>query len=76
MDHYQWTDDQQIHVMKNNLQANGQITGISGKPYDFYKQIDIEDFLNYLRGKYHEHTAKNVILVILKDMLIYFWFKS
>ena len=30
----------------------------SGKPYDFYKQIDIEDFLNYLKGKYHEHTAK------------------
>jgi len=29
-----------------------------GKPYDFYKQIDIEDFLNYLKSKYHEHTAK------------------
>ncbi len=44
--------------MKTNLQANGQITGLSGKPYDFYKQIDIEDFLNYLKSKYHEHTAK------------------
>ena len=52
------TDDQQIDIMKTNLQANGQITGLSGKPYDFYKQIDIVDFLNYLKSKYHEHTAK------------------
>ncbi|MDF2737254.1 MAG: hypothetical protein K0S93_1111 [Nitrososphaeraceae archaeon] len=52
------TDDQQIDIMKNNLQASGQITGLLGKPYDFYKQIDIEDFLNYLKSKYHEHTAK------------------
>ena len=52
------TDDQQINIMKTNLQANGQITGLSGKPYDFYKQIDIEDFLNYLKSKYHERTAK------------------
>ena len=52
------TDDQQIDIMKTNLQANGQITGLSGKPYDFYKQIDIEDFLKYLKSKYHERTAK------------------
>ena len=44
--------------MKTNIQANGQITGLTDKPYDFYKQIDIEDFLNYLKGKYREHTAK------------------
>jgi hypothetical protein len=37
------TDDQQIEIMKTNLQTNGQITGLSGKPYDFYKQIDITD---------------------------------
>ena len=35
------TEDQQIEIMKTNLQANGQLTGLSGKPYDFYKQIDI-----------------------------------
>jgi hypothetical protein len=40
------TDDQQIDIMKTNLQTNGQITGLKSKPYDFYKQIDIEDFLN------------------------------
>ena len=44
------TDDQQINIMNNNLQANGQITGLSGKPYDFYKQIDFEDFLIYLKS--------------------------
>jgi hypothetical protein len=38
------TDDQQIDIMKANLQTNGQITGLSGKPYDFYKQIEIENF--------------------------------
>ncbi|HET8858227.1 MAG TPA: hypothetical protein VFM28_11930 [Nitrososphaeraceae archaeon] len=47
------TDDQQIDIMKINLQTNGQITGLSGKPYDFYKQIDIEDFLTFLKSKYH-----------------------
>jgi hypothetical protein len=52
------TDDQQIDIMKINLQTNGQITGLSCKPYDFYKQIDIEDFLTFLKNKYHEHTAK------------------
>jgi hypothetical protein len=53
-----FTDDQQIDIMKINLQTNGQITGLSGKPYDFYKKIDIEDFLNYLKSKYHKRTAK------------------
>ena len=51
------TDDQQIDVMNTNLQTTGQITGLSGKPYDFYKQIDIIDFNNYLKNRYHEHTA-------------------
>ena len=35
------TDDQQIDIMRTNLQTNGQLTGLSGKPYDFYRQIDI-----------------------------------
>jgi intergrase/recombinase len=34
------TDDQEIDIMKTNLQANSQITGLESKPYDFYKQID------------------------------------
>jgi intergrase/recombinase len=51
------TDDQQIDIMKTNLQTSGQITGLSGKLYDFYKQIDITELHKYLKDKYHEHTA-------------------
>jgi hypothetical protein len=58
--------------MKNNLQANGQITGLSGKPYDFYKQIDIEDFLNYLTSKYHKHTAKCYLSYFVRYANIFF----
>jgi hypothetical protein len=46
------TEDQQIEIMKTNLQANGQITGLSGKPYEFYKQVDLIE-------KYHEHTGNS-----------------
>ena len=45
------TDDQQIEIMKTNLQTNGQITGLSGKPYDFYKQIGITDLQKYLEER-------------------------
>ncbi|MDR4512951.1 MAG: hypothetical protein MRJ93_14750, partial [Nitrososphaeraceae archaeon] len=51
------TDDQQIDLMKTNLQTSGQITGLSGKPYDFYKQVDFEDFHKYLKNRFQEHTA-------------------
>lgn len=43
--------------MNTNLQTTGQITGVLLKPYDFYKQIDVKDFSNYLKGRYQEHTA-------------------
>jgi intergrase/recombinase len=52
------TDDRQIDIMKTNLQTSGQITGLSGKPYDFYKQIDVNEFYSYLKEKYLERTAK------------------
>jgi len=51
------TDDQQIEIMKTNLQTNGQITGLSGKPYDFYKQIDFDDFKKYLEDRFQHHNA-------------------
>lgn len=44
--------------MKTNLQTSGQITGLSGKPYEFYKQIDVNEFYLYLKENYHERTAK------------------
>jgi hypothetical protein len=51
------TDDQQIEIMKTNLQTNGQVTGLSGRPYEFYKQIDVSDLNKYLNEKYHRHTG-------------------
>jgi hypothetical protein len=33
----QVTEDEQIEIMKTNLQTSGQLTGLSGKPYNFYK---------------------------------------
>lgn len=51
------TDDQQIDIMKTNLQTNGQLTGLLGKPYDFYRQIDINDLRRYLNEKYQQHTG-------------------
>ena len=52
------TEDQQIDIMKTNLQTSGQITGLSGKPYEFYKQIDVNGFYAYLKEKYQERTAR------------------
>ncbi|MGH9978856.1 MAG: hypothetical protein ACRD8Z_23945, partial [Nitrososphaeraceae archaeon] len=46
------TDDQQIDILKTNLQSNGHFTVVEGRPYDFYKQIDIVDLQLYLKGKY------------------------
>ncbi len=53
----QVTEDEQIEIMKTKLQTSGQLTGLSGKPYDFYKQIDVTDFLKYLKERYSDHTA-------------------
>ena len=51
------TDDKQIELMNINLQTTGQLTGLSGKPYDFYKQIDVLDFQKYLSERFQIHTA-------------------
>lgn len=66
------TEDQQINIMKTNLQASGQITGLSGKPYDFYKQIDITDLHKYLKGKYQEHTGNGYLSYFEKYASIFF----
>jgi hypothetical protein len=66
------TDDQQIEIMKTNLQTSGQITGLSGKPYDFYKQVDITDLQKYLEERYHEHTASCYLSYFEKYASIFF----
>jgi hypothetical protein len=67
------TDDQQIEIMKTNLQTNGRITGLSGRPYEFYKQIDVNDFHKYLIEKYHEHTKRSWILQSIKRFGDYYF---
>jgi hypothetical protein len=68
------SDDQQIDIMKTNLQTSGQITALSGKPsvYDFYKQIDINDLHRYLNEKYHEHTGNCYLSYFEKYAGIFF----
>ena len=66
------TDDQQIEIMKTNLQTNGQITRLSGKPYDFYKQVDITDLQKYLEERYHKNTAACYLSYFEKYASIFF----
>jgi hypothetical protein len=65
------TDDQQIDVMNTNLQTTGQITGLSGKPYDFYKQIDILILVTILRIGIMS-ILPIIIQVTLKSIRTYF----
>jgi hypothetical protein len=65
-------DDQQIDIMKTNLQTNGQVTGLSGRPYEFYKQIDVNDLNKYLNDKYHQHTGKCYLNYFEKYASIFF----
>jgi hypothetical protein len=68
------TEDQQIDIMNKNMQGNGQITNQSGKPFDFYKQINLEEFLQYMMGKYQERTARCYLSYFDKYAGIFFGF--
>jgi CRISPR/Cas system Type II protein with McrA/HNH and RuvC-like nuclease domain len=66
------TDDQQIDIMKTNLETSGQLTGLLGKPFDFYKQIDINDLHKYLIERYHQHTGNCYLSYFEKYASIFF----
>ena len=55
------TEDRQIQAMDNNIHSNGLNTVING-PFEptFYKNIDLEDMLNYLLTirKYQKHNLQ------------------
>jgi hypothetical protein len=53
------TEDQQIDVMKTNLRTIGRITGISGKPFDLYKQNE----LGYFK------QSKDLVTIILENTI-------
>ena len=51
------TDDEQVQIMKAQTQSTGLLTSQIGDKFNFWKQIDDEDFHKWLLAKYHPHTA-------------------
>lgn len=54
------TDDEQVQIMKTQAQTTGLLTAQLGDKFDFWKQIDNEDFHNWLLGRYHPHYATSL----------------
>ena len=52
------SDDEQVQVMNIQYQTTNLATAQVGQKFDFWKQVDEQDLLNWLLGKYHPHTAK------------------
>ena len=50
------SEDEEIEIMKVQAQSGGLLTSQSGY-YDFYKKVDTNDFLKWLKDNYHIHTA-------------------
>ena len=56
--------------MKVQTQSSGLLTNQSGY-YDFYKKIDTNDFLKWLKDNYHIHTANCYYSVLLPKVCRY-----
>ena len=52
------SDDEQVQAMSIQFQSSALATAQIGQKFDFWKQIDEQELLNWLMGKYHPHTAK------------------
>jgi hypothetical protein len=52
------SDEEQVQTMNVQIQSSGLVTSQIGQKFDFWKQIDDQDLLNWLLGRYHPHTAK------------------
>jgi hypothetical protein len=50
------SEDEEIEIMKVQTQGTGLFTNQSGY-YNFYRKIDTNDFLKWLKDNYHIHTA-------------------
>jgi intergrase/recombinase len=58
------TEDRQIQSMDNNVQGNGLTTVLNGKfEPTFYKNVDLEDMLNYLLTirKFQNHNGRCLV---------------
>lgn len=49
--------DKQLEIMKIQAQSGGLLTSQFGDYSDFYRKIDHEDFNNWLKNNYQQHTA-------------------
>ena len=58
------TEDRQIQSLDSNMQNNGMQTTVNGKfEPTFYKNIDLDDMLNYLLNirKFQNHNARSLV---------------
>ena len=66
------TDDEQVQIMKAQTQSTGLLTSQIGDKFNFWKQIDDEDFHKWLLGKYHPHTANCLHSYYIRYVDIFF----
>ena len=66
------TDEEQIDIMKVQTQATGLSTAQIGDKFDFWKQVDDEDFHKWLLGKYNSHTGNCYHSYYLRYVNIFF----
>ncbi len=52
------SEDEQIEVLQIQNQSTGLATAQISQRFDFWKQVDDQDLLKWLYGKYHSHTAR------------------
>jgi intergrase/recombinase len=58
------TEDRQIQTLDSNIQGNGMKTALDGQfEPTFYKNIDLDDMLNYLLNirKFQDHNARSLV---------------
>ena len=66
------TDDEEVQIMKAQTQSSGLLTSQIGDKFDFWKQINDEDFHKWLLGKYHPHTANCLHSYYIRYVDIFF----
>jgi hypothetical protein len=66
------TDDEQVQIMKTQTQATGLLTAQAGDKFDFWRQIDNDDFRNWLLGRYHPHYAASLHSYYVRYVDIFF----
>jgi hypothetical protein len=58
------TEDRQIQTLDSNMQDNGMKTAFNGQfEPTFYKNMDLDDILNYLLNirKFQNHNARSLV---------------